>query len=139
MSLDIRSPVLHQHRTWVTDYLITAHSSNTSSPKLSVFTGSNEYVLSYWIVERRVYFPLIRGDIALLSNMNTSVPDAPWCLHKLWTHGHVGVVRTLVWDEKVNAFFFTCHRRVLTALFVESNIGNWRRRWKNQCLAHPAS
>uniref|UniRef100_A0A8H7XZ04 WD40 repeat-like protein n=1 Tax=Psilocybe cubensis TaxID=181762 RepID=A0A8H7XZ04_PSICU len=82
LSLDIRSPVLHQHRTWVTDYLITAHSSSTSSPKLGVFTGSNE------------------GDIALLSNMNTSVPDAPWCLHKLWTHGHVGVVRALVWDEK---------------------------------------
>ncbi|PPQ83653.1 hypothetical protein CVT25_006259 [Psilocybe cyanescens] len=71
-----------ERRTWVTDYLITAHSSNTSNPKLGVFTGSNE------------------GDIALLSNMNTSVPDAPWCLHKLWTHGHVGVVRALVWDEQ---------------------------------------
>jgi hypothetical protein len=39
----------------------------------------------------------------MLSNMNTSVPDAPWCLHKLWTHGHSGVVRGLLWDEAVCA------------------------------------
>ncbi|KAF8164828.1 WD40-repeat-containing domain protein [Crassisporium funariophilum] len=82
LSLDIRAPVLHQRRTWVTDYLITAHSTATSVPNLSVFTGTNE------------------GDVALLSNMNTSVPDAPWCLHKLWTHGHAGVVRSLLWDEE---------------------------------------
>lgn len=37
--------------------------------------------------------------------MNTSVPDAPWCLHKLWTHGHVGVVRALVWDEQVSLIY----------------------------------
>lgn len=42
LSLDIRSPVLHQRRTWVTDYLITAHSTKTSVPNLSIFTGSNE-------------------------------------------------------------------------------------------------
>jgi len=42
MSLDIRSPVLHNGRTWVTDYLIAAQSSKTSTPGLSVFTGSNE-------------------------------------------------------------------------------------------------
>lgn len=47
--------------------------------------------------------PACRGDIAMLSNMNTSVPDAPWCLHKLWTHGHSGVVRGLLWDEAVCA------------------------------------
>jgi len=47
--------------------------------------------------------PRCRGDIAMLSNMNTSVPDAPWCLHKLWTHGHTGVVRGLLWDEPVCA------------------------------------
>ncbi|KAF8966452.1 WD40-repeat-containing domain protein [Flammula alnicola] len=81
LSLDIRAPVLHNGRTWVTDYLITARSTSTCNPKLSIFTGSNE------------------GDIALLSNMNISVPDAPWCLHKLWTHGHVGVVRDALWDE----------------------------------------
>ena len=34
--------------------------------------------------------------------MNISVPEAPWCLHKLWTHGHVGVVRSLFWDEEVS-------------------------------------
>jgi len=42
MSLDIRSPVLHNGRTWVTDYLIAAQSSKTSTAGLSVFTGSNE-------------------------------------------------------------------------------------------------
>ena len=35
--------------------------------------------------------------------MNISTQDAPWCLHKLWTHGHVGVVRSLLWDEEVNS------------------------------------
>lgn len=35
--------------------------------------------------------------------MNISVPNAPWCLHKLWTHGHVGVVRSLLWDEEVGS------------------------------------
>ncbi|KDR74407.1 hypothetical protein GALMADRAFT_141450 [Galerina marginata CBS 339.88] len=82
LSLDIRSPVLHNGRTWVTNYCIAARSTNTSYPNLSVFTGTNE------------------GDIALLSNMNIEVPDAPWCLHKLWTHGHSGVVRSLLWDEE---------------------------------------
>ena len=42
MSLDIRSPVLHNGRTWVTDYLIAAQSSKTSTSGLSIFTGSNE-------------------------------------------------------------------------------------------------
>ncbi|PPQ83949.1 hypothetical protein CVT26_011644 [Gymnopilus dilepis] len=82
LSLDIRTPVLHQRRTWVTDYLITTHSSNTCYPSPTIFTGSNE------------------GDVAMLSNMNISVPDAPWCLHKLWTHGHSGIVRSLLWDEE---------------------------------------
>src|SRR5271168_2584778 len=35
--------------------------------------------------------------------MNISVQGAPWCLHKLWTHGHVGVVRSLLWDAEVNS------------------------------------
>ena len=42
LSLDIRSPVLHHRRTWVTDYLITAYSTKSSVPHLSIFTGSNE-------------------------------------------------------------------------------------------------
>ncbi|KAF9563335.1 WD40 repeat-like protein [Agrocybe pediades] len=81
LSLDIRSPVLHNGRTWVTDYHITTHSSSTSNPNPAIFTGSNE------------------GDVVLLSNMNLSVPDAPWCLHKIWSHGHTGIVRGLLWDE----------------------------------------
>jgi hypothetical protein len=42
-----------------------------------------------------------RGDVALLSNANLSVPDAPWYMHNLWANGHVGVVRSLLWDEEV--------------------------------------
>ncbi|KAF9040683.1 WD40-repeat-containing domain protein [Panaeolus papilionaceus] len=82
LNIDIRSPVLHQRRTWVTDYLVTAHSSPTSVPNLSVFTGSNE------------------GDIALVSNANPSTSESPWYLHRLWTQGHSGVVRSLLWDEQ---------------------------------------
>jgi len=48
---------------------------------------------------------LSRGDVVLLSNMNLSVPDAPWCLHKIWSHGHTGIVRGLLWDEPVSVFF----------------------------------
>ncbi|KAF8189687.1 WD40-repeat-containing domain protein [Pholiota molesta] len=81
LSLDLRAPVLHSGREWLTDYFITARSTSTTNPKLSVFTGS------------------FQGDVALLGNMNTSVPDAPWCLYKVWTHGHSGVVRDVLWDE----------------------------------------
>ena len=42
LSLDIRTPVLHQRRTWVTDYLITTHGSHTCYPNPTIFTGSNE-------------------------------------------------------------------------------------------------
>ncbi|CAA7270746.1 unnamed protein product [Cyclocybe aegerita] len=96
MNLDIRSPVLHQGRTWVTDYLVKAHSTPTSTPNLSVFAGSNE------------------GDVALLSNVNPSVQDAPWCLHKLWTHGHVGVVRSLLWDEERQGLKEEQHQTLIT-------------------------
>jgi len=44
MSVDIRAPSIHAGRDWSTDYLITAHSSATSTPKLSVFTGNNQCV-----------------------------------------------------------------------------------------------
>ena len=71
-------------------------------PNPSIFTGSNE---SGILNLRNQHFLMVsyRGDIALLSNMNISVPDAPWCLHKLWTHGHVGIVRSLLWDEDVGS------------------------------------
>ncbi|KAH7878679.1 uncharacterized protein C8R40DRAFT_1167403 [Lentinula edodes] len=44
----------------------------------------------------------IWGDIALLSNRDLSTPQssAQWSLHKLWSTGHEGVVRSLLWDEK---------------------------------------
>jgi len=38
----------------------------------------------------------------MISNTNLSLPGAPWCLHNLWTNGHVGVVRSLLWDEDVS-------------------------------------
>ncbi|KJA14648.1 hypothetical protein HYPSUDRAFT_48952 [Hypholoma sublateritium FD-334 SS-4] len=79
LSIDLRTPVLHSGREWVTDYFITARS--TSNAMLSVFTGSHQ------------------GDVALLSNTNFSARDAPWCIHKTWTHGHSGVVRDVLWDE----------------------------------------
>ncbi|TFK43035.1 WD40-repeat-containing domain protein [Crucibulum laeve] len=94
LTLDIREPSVHSAaRTWVTDYLIGCHtfspSSSTSKSatalnNLGIFVGSNE------------------GDVALLSNMNPSVADAPWCVHRLWTNGHVGVVRSMLWDEENN-------------------------------------
>ncbi|KAJ4495767.1 WD40-repeat-containing domain protein [Lentinula edodes] len=85
-SHDIRGPCLHSGpRTWVTDYLITASPSSPSGDSnLDVFVGSNE------------------GDIALLSNSDLLTPQssAQWSLHKLWSTGHEGVVRSLLWDEK---------------------------------------
>ncbi|KAF9078838.1 WD40-repeat-containing domain protein [Rhodocollybia butyracea] len=85
-SHDIRAPCLHSGpRTWVTDYLITASSSNVTEPgRLGVFVGSNE------------------GDIALLSNsdLSTSRGTGDWYIHNLWTAGHQGVVRSVLWDEQ---------------------------------------
>ncbi|KAF8075971.1 WD40-repeat-containing domain protein [Lyophyllum atratum] len=83
-NVDIRSPVLHGKRTWVTDYLITCASNPVIPGTLGVFVGSNE------------------GDVALLSNANLSVPDAPWYLHNIWSTGHTGVVRSLLWDSENN-------------------------------------
>lgn len=79
-SVDIRAPSVHNRNcTWVTDYLVTC----TSQPNgdLAVFTGSNE------------------GDLALLSNSDLSTQNSPWLLHKIWSNGHTGVVRSLLWDE----------------------------------------
>ncbi|KAG6906559.1 hypothetical protein DXG01_013187 [Tephrocybe rancida] len=79
-SLDIRSPVLHGKRTWVTDYFVGCARNPNTPGTLGVFTASNE------------------GDISLLSNANLSVPGAPWYLHNTWSTGHVGIVRSLLWD-----------------------------------------
>jgi len=43
-----------------------------------------------------------RGDVALLSNANLFVPDAPWYLHGIWANGHIGVVRSILYDEEVS-------------------------------------
>ncbi|KAI0080683.1 WD40 repeat-like protein [Panus rudis PR-1116 ss-1] len=86
---DIRQPSVHrQDLTWITDYLIGCHTTHNILPdhdnELSIFTGSNE------------------GDVALLTRPNLSDANTPWLLHRTWTTGHVGVVRSLLWDEKNN-------------------------------------
>jgi hypothetical protein len=70
-----------QGLTWVTDYLVGCHSSDTSG--FSVFVGSHE------------------GDVALLRNANYADRASPWTLEKLFVRGHSGVVRSLLWDETV--------------------------------------
>ncbi|KAJ7122832.1 WD40-repeat-containing domain protein [Mycena epipterygia] len=79
-SQDIRGPSLHNHaqHEWLTDYLITCHSS----ADVKVFVGSNQ------------------GDFALLANPNLAVPAAPWSLCSTWTNGHTGIVRSLLWDDQ---------------------------------------
>ncbi|KAF7982287.1 hypothetical protein HWV62_28948 [Athelia sp. TMB] len=86
-SQDIRKPSAHsQSLTWVTDYLIGCHNASTAggSAGLGVFVGSNE------------------GDVALITSSHLSNAEAPWSLERLWTHGHVGVVRSVLWDESNN-------------------------------------
>ncbi|KAF8897155.1 WD40 repeat-like protein [Infundibulicybe gibba] len=84
-NIDIRSPSLHNHGyTWVTDYLITCQQSSGSESELGIFVGSNE------------------GDVALLSNSDLTTSDAPWFIQTSWINGHIGVVRSLLWDSKSN-------------------------------------
>ncbi len=54
-------------------------SANLPGNQPAIFAGSNE------------------GDFALLS-----IPDSgsPWYIHNIWSHGHVGVVRSLLWDKE---------------------------------------
>ncbi|KDQ28880.1 hypothetical protein PLEOSDRAFT_1011799, partial [Pleurotus ostreatus PC15] len=85
-NLDIRGPSVHtQKRTWVTDYLITSLSNKqpwNDHSNLMAYVGSNE------------------GDVALLSCSDHSDSDAPWTLHRVWTHGHEGIIRSLLYDEE---------------------------------------
>ncbi|KAG5635347.1 hypothetical protein H0H81_011650 [Sphagnurus paluster] len=104
-SLDIRSPVLHGRRTWVTDYLITCAPHVPHAPDtLGVFTGSNE------------------GDIALLSSADLGSPTAPWHIHATWTTGHVGVVRALLWDHQVLLLFLVLRRPFMTDARPQNNV-----------------
>lgn len=80
--LDIRSPSIHTPQlTWVTDYLIGCHRS---ARDLHLFVGSNE------------------GDIALINSSDLSSAGAPWRTRAVWSTGHVGVVRSHLWDERNN-------------------------------------
>jgi WD repeat-containing protein 89 len=79
---DIREPSLHtQDQIWVTDYFIGCHTSIDGN--LPVFVGSNE------------------GDVALLKNVEYDKRDSPWALERLFVGAHVGVVRSVLWDELV--------------------------------------
>lgn len=40
----------------------------------------------------------------MLSNANITVPGAPWYLQNVWANGHVGIVRSLLFDEEVCDF-----------------------------------
>ncbi|KAG8218297.1 WD40-repeat-containing domain protein [Butyriboletus roseoflavus] len=83
LAVDIRSPSLHVHgRTWVTDYLVKAHSTRKAKNGLGVFVGSNE------------------GDLALITSNDLSDAMAPWTIHSVWAGGHSGIVRSLYWDEE---------------------------------------
>ncbi|KAI0722170.1 WD40-repeat-containing domain protein [Cerioporus squamosus] len=87
--IDIRQPSVHrQDLTWVTDYLIGCHTTplplGDSDNNLCLFAGSNE------------------GDIALITRPTFADASAPWELQRTWTTGHVGIVRTALWDEGSN-------------------------------------
>ncbi|KAL4082095.1 WD40-repeat-containing domain protein [Scleroderma yunnanense] len=97
---DIRQPSWQdQGQTWVTDYLIGCHCSARAESGLAVFVGSNE------------------GDAALITNSDLSKPDAPWTLRSVWTGGHAGIVRSILWDEDND---------VLVTGGEDSNILTWR-------------
>ncbi|KIY71827.1 WD40 repeat-like protein [Cylindrobasidium torrendii FP15055 ss-10] len=79
-SVDLREHALHGEKaTWVTDYLIACDS--LPDGQAAIFTGSNE------------------GDVALLTNSDMGQPSSQWYIHNVWSHGHVGVVRSLLWDK----------------------------------------
>ncbi|KAH8829788.1 WD40 repeat-like protein [Flagelloscypha sp. PMI_526] len=102
-TVDIRLPSVHsQAHTWVTDYLIGCHSS--PNVPLGVFVGSNE------------------GDIALVS---TSVVDASasWTLERVWTNGHMGIVRCCLWDEE-NGILFTGGEDAKLNIWSCSSVGS---------------
>ncbi|KAK0467894.1 WD40-repeat-containing domain protein [Desarmillaria tabescens] len=91
-SVDIRASSVHNRNcTWVTDYLITC--TNQPNGNLAIYTGSNE------------------GDLALLSNSDLSTQNSSWTLHKIWSNGHTGVVRSLLWDENNQKTVWTLTRR----------------------------
>ncbi|KZT12893.1 WD40 repeat-like protein [Laetiporus sulphureus 93-53] len=87
--VDMRQPSVHrQDFTWVTDYLIGCHNiafiPMGMDNNLGVFVGSNE------------------GDIAIISRPTYLDLESPWIMSNLWTNGHAGVVRSVLWDEQNN-------------------------------------
>lgn len=42
-----------------------------------------------------------RGDIALIRNADYEDREASWTLERVWSTGHSGVVRSMLWDERV--------------------------------------
>lgn len=98
--VDIRKPTLHdQCHTWVTDYLISCVPSSRTENWSAVFVGSN------------------KGDAALVTNSSPSQPGASWTIHSIWSGGHVGIVRSVLWDEE---------SEVLITGGEDSKVQGWR-------------
>lgn len=47
--------------------------------------------------------PRFRGDIALVTRSTFGKTDVPWTMERLWRTNHVGVVRSVLWDERVRS------------------------------------
>lgn len=50
-----------------------------------------------------------RGDAALITNSDLSKPDAPWAIQSVWSGGHTGIVRSILWDEDVGTRLLVFH------------------------------
>ncbi|EAU82442.1 hypothetical protein CC1G_08193 [Coprinopsis cinerea okayama7 len=111
LNFNIREPGVHGETTWVTDYIVTARSRSDSGsqakkkPLLSVFVGSNEGDVSLISTKNPLPKPKSKKRNAAPSSSSSKASQqkpapAPWTLHSTWTHGHVGVVRSLFYDEE---------------------------------------
>lgn len=77
---------------------------------------------------------LCRGDAALITNGDLTRPDAPWAIQSIWTGGHTGIVRSILWDEDVStrphisrsSFSFFKQNNVLVTGGEDSKILTWR-------------
>jgi len=132
---DIRQPSWQDRgQTWVTDYLIGCHCSHRVESGLAVFVGSNELARFFLAYLHICSCRLCRGDAALITNGDLTRPDAPWAIQSIWTGGHAGIVRSILWDEDVStrphmscwSFSFFKQNNVLVTGGEDSKILTWR-------------